>query len=80
MVNEELVNELKRHRAEVQNDFGWNTTLINALDDAIKALKCITDIKEYLTDPEVTWRDISDDCITDIMVKHGFMTEEGEDR
>lgn len=39
MINEELINELKRHRAEVQNDFGWNTTLINALDAAIEALE-----------------------------------------
>ena len=39
MINEELVNELIRHRNEVQNDFGWNTTLQTALDAAIAALK-----------------------------------------
>lgn len=39
MMNEELVNELVRHKQEMQNDFGWNTTLQTALDAAITALK-----------------------------------------
>ena len=39
MMNEELINELVRHKQEMQNDFGWNTTLQTALDAAIEALK-----------------------------------------
>ena len=39
MTNEELINELVRHKQEMQNDFGWNTTLQTALDVAIEALK-----------------------------------------
>lgn len=39
MKNEEAINELVRHKQEVQNDFGWNITLQEALDAAISALK-----------------------------------------
>ena len=36
---EKAIDELARHKNEVQNDFGWNTTLLNSLDAAIEALK-----------------------------------------
>jgi len=39
--------------------------------------KCIDEIKDYLTDSTVTWRDISDDIITKIMIENGFMREIG---
>ena len=40
MTREEYINELNRHKIEVQHDFGWNTTLIEALDmAAIQALE-----------------------------------------
>ena len=39
MINEELINELVRHKQEMQNDFGWNTTLQTVLAAAIAALK-----------------------------------------
>ena len=39
MTKEEQIAELIRHRNEVQNDFGWNTTLLSSLDAAIEALK-----------------------------------------
>lgn len=39
MTREEKISELIRHRKEVQNDFGWNTSLLCTLDVAIEALK-----------------------------------------
>ena len=39
MTREEQISELIRHRNEVQNDFGWNTSLLCTLDAAIEALK-----------------------------------------
>lgn len=46
MTREEQIAELIRHRKEVQNDFGWNTSTLNALDAAIEALKAEPNIKE----------------------------------
>lgn len=39
MTREEAINELKRHKARFNADFGWNTTTLTALDMAIKALE-----------------------------------------
>ena len=38
MTREEQKAELIRHRNEIQNDFGWNTSLLSALDAAIEDL------------------------------------------
>lgn len=39
MTRKEQIAELIRHKKEVQNDFGWNTTLLSSLDAAINALE-----------------------------------------
>lgn len=34
-----LIDELKRHRDEYTNDYGWNTSVLEALDTAITILE-----------------------------------------
>ena len=71
MTNEEAIFIIE-HRDSIM-DYCESKQLGDALDVSIAALKCVADIAKYLIDPDVTWRDISDDCITEIMMKHGFM-------
>lgn len=40
--------------------------------------KALDEIIAYMQDDTITWRDISDDIICDILIKHGFM-KGGED-
>ena len=76
MTRDEVVLYMFLYRQRLINSVGDLKEDIEAYDMALEALKCIGDIKKYLTDPDVTWRDISDDCITEIMIEHGFMTRE----
>ena len=39
-----------------------------------EAFEVLTEIVEYMNDKSVTWRDISDDIICDILEKHGIAT------
>ncbi len=43
MTKKDIINELVKHKQEMQNDFGWNTTVQTALDEAIKVLRLIPD-------------------------------------
>ena len=46
--------------------------MIVSLDMAIKALKTINEIIDYMNDNTVSWRDITDDIIKDILVRNGW--------
>ena len=46
ITNEEAVKILKEHRITFQNDFGWNTSVLKALDKAIEILSNDTANKE----------------------------------
>lgn len=62
----DAISELIKHKQEMQNDFGWNTTLQKALDAAIEALKAqpcedcvrISDIVKVLTNNRVHFGDM----------------------
>ena len=43
-----------------------------SIDIAIEAIRIVQDVIEYLNDPTITWRDVADDIIADIVVKHGW--------
>ena len=46
MTPQEAIKELKRHREEFILDHGWNRSVVDAIDTAIKALATIEELKE----------------------------------
>lgn len=48
MTKEDGIKEINAHKAEIKGDFGWNTTLLAALDMAVNAL-------EYQATAEKLW-------------------------
>ncbi len=51
--------------------------IIEAYQLAIKAFDTLNEILEYMNDGSVTWRDITDDIINQILIENGWK-EEGE--
>ena len=39
MTIDEAINELQKHKNEIQHDFGWNRSTIEAIDFALNALE-----------------------------------------
>ena len=70
MTNTEAIEYLKRADVTVGQEV--KTTMAEALEMGIEALKTLDEIIEYMNDKTVTWRDISDDIINSILSEHNW--------
>ena len=71
MTNADAIEILKAYRQKLTNSVSNKLDSdIQAFDMAINALKAIDEIIDYLHDSSVTWRDITDDIIADIVNKY----------
>ena len=71
MNNADATEILRAYRQKLTNSVSNKLDSdIQAFDMAINALKAIEEIIDYLHDSSVTWRDITDDIIADIVNKH----------
>lgn len=41
MTQQEAIKELKRHKEEFFTDHGWNISVVDAIDDGVKALELL---------------------------------------
>lgn len=51
MTREEAIKNLNEHKTEFTCDFGWNTSVIESLDMAIKALEQMEVIEAIIKSP-----------------------------
>ena len=45
---DDAIKELERHKEEFASDHGWNTSVVDAIEEGIKALATIGDIKKII--------------------------------
>ena len=45
---DDAIKELERHKEEFASDHGWNTSVVIAIDEGIRALATIEDIKKII--------------------------------
>ena len=50
----------------------WFNTVYDYIESLEKTQQCFDKILEYMNDDSISWRDISDDIINEILKEHGF--------